>query len=81
MINDELKNLVNQVGAIVLVENDQPKFIVLPYDKFRLVIHKDIDNSENFDKNNSEEIIDRLNKEILALKAEVTEKERELSNL
>ena len=63
-----------------MVENDQPKFVVMSYERAKeLVIHKNIDNSGNFDKDNNEEIADRLNKEILALKAEVAEKEKELS--
>ncbi|MEK7659488.1 MAG: hypothetical protein AAB338_02445, partial [Patescibacteria group bacterium] len=62
-----------------LVENNQPKFIVMTYDKFSSVIHKNIDNSSNFDKDSNEEIIvDRLNEEILALKEQVAEKEKEL---
>lgn len=99
MLSEELKNLVSQFGALVMVESGQPKFVVLSYDKFRSVIaatssgviHKDIDNSGDFDKNTDmarpidqypkteEELVERLNKEILALKAEVAEKERELS--
>lgn len=78
MINEELKNLVSQFGTLVLVENNQPKFIVMTYDKFSSVIHKRIDNSGNFDKDSNEEIVDRLNEEILALKEQVAEKERQL---
>lgn len=95
MLSDELKNLVSQIGSLVLVENNQPKFIVMAYDKFSSVIHKNIDpstgsgstlsgyrsvdNSGNFDKYDNEEVIDRLNSEILALKEQVAEKEKELS--
>jgi len=50
----------------------------MSYDKFNGVIHKSIDNSGNFAQDGSEEITDRLNKEILALKEQVAEKEREL---
>ena len=79
MLSDELKNLVSQIGSLVLVENNQPKFIVMAYDKFSSVIHKNIDNSGNFDKYDNEEVIDRLNSEILVLKEQVAEKEKELS--
>ena len=41
--------------------------------------NRSVDNSGNFDKDNSEEITDRLNKEILVLKEQVAEKEKELS--
>ncbi len=76
----------------MIVENDQPKFVLVSYDKFNSLIHKSIDNSGNFDKNNKEtpnvsgyhaqsdeEIIDRLNEEILVLKEQVAEKEKELT--
>ena len=96
MISQELKKLVSELGTLVVIEENQPKFIVMSYDKFKgLVIHKNIDNSTgslstlsenrsvdnsgNFDKYSSEEVIDRLNSEILALKEQVAEKEKELS--
>lgn len=81
MLNQETKDLVSKIGGtLVIVENNQPKFVVMAFDKFLAVIHKNIDNSGNFDKDNSEEIVDRLNKEILALKEQVAEKEKELSS-
>jgi len=80
MLNDELKNLVNQIGAIAVVENGQPKFIVVSYDRFKdLLIHKNVDNNENLGNDINEELIERLNDEISALKAEVAEKEKELT--
>ena len=80
MIPEETKDLVSKIGGtLVIVENNQPKFVVMAFDKFLSVIHKSIDNSGNFDKDNSEEIVDRLNNEILALKEQVAEKEKELS--
>lgn len=78
MINEELKNLLSQIGSFVLVENNQPKFIIMTYDKFNSVIHKRVDNSSNFDKDSNEETVDRLNEEILALKEQVAEKEKDL---
>ncbi len=81
MLNDELKNLVNQIGAILVVENGQSKFIVLSYDRFKdLLIHKNVDSNENLSNDINEELIERLNDEISALKAEVAEKEKELMN-
>ena len=93
MISEETKDLVSKIGGtLVIVENNQPKFVVMAFDKFLSVIHKSIDNSGNFDKDNSEalsvsgyhaqrdeEIVDRLNNEILALKEQVAEKEKELT--
>lgn len=81
MLSEELKNLVSQLGSLAVVENNQPRFIIMTYDKFNSVIHKSVDNSSDFDKNRneeSEEIIDRLNEEIFALKEQVSEKEKDL---
>lgn len=98
MISEELKNLVFRFGTLIIVENNQPKFVVMSYDKAKETlgfIHKSIDNHDNFDKDinedieetfkgsdgsdqREEEIVDRLNKEILALKEQVAEKEKEL---
>ena len=63
-----------------MVEDNQPKFVVISYEKYKeLVIHKSIDNSGNFDKYSNEEVVDRLNKEISVLKEQVSEKEKELT--
>lgn len=98
MISEELKKIVEQLGGLVIVENSQPKFVVISYEKYKElvipeliregssrasdsygVIHKNIDNSGNFDKDSNEEVVERLNKEISALKEQVSEKERELT--
>ncbi|MEK7579853.1 MAG: hypothetical protein AAB469_01520 [Patescibacteria group bacterium] len=78
-MNDEIKNLVSKLGALAILEEGEPKFVILSYEKAKsLIIHKNIDNSVYSDKDSSEEI-DRLNREILILKEEVAQKERELS--
>ena len=41
--------------------------------------YRSVDNSGNFDKDSNEEMIDRLNKDISALKDQVAEREREIS--
>ena len=81
MISEELKKLVFHLGSLVVVENNQPKFVVMTYDKFNKVIHKSFDNSQDFDKDireEAEEAIARLNKEILVLKEQTAEKEKEI---
>jgi len=84
MLSEELKELVSNFGTMIIVENNQPKFVVMSYGRAReLVIHKNIDNSGdfvNFDRDSGEETIDRLNKEILVLKEQVAEKEKGLSD-
>ena len=81
MLSEELKNLVSELGTMIIVEANRPRFVVLSYDKFRQVIHKSFDNSQDFDKDireEAEEAIDRLNKEILVLKEQTAEKEKEI---
>ena len=79
MLSKDLQELVSNLGGLLILENGRPEFIVLTYEKYKgLVIHKNIDNSGNFDKDSNEEIIDRLNKEIFALKDQVAERERDL---
>lgn len=79
MLSKDLQELVSKIGGLVVVENGHPEFVILTYEKYKgLVIHKSIDNSGNFDKDSNEEIIDRLNKEIYALKEQVAERERDL---
>ena len=80
MITEELKKLVSELGTLVVVENNQPRFVIIAYDKFRSVIHKNIDNSENLGNDINEETLERLNKEILALKEQVAEKEKDIAN-
>ncbi|OHB19880.1 MAG: hypothetical protein A3D40_01685 [Parcubacteria group bacterium RIFCSPHIGHO2_02_FULL_40_12] len=91
MLSKDLQELISTLGGLLIVENGRPEFVVLTYDKYKGliipatlnsgVIHKNIDNFDNFDKDkdSNEEIIDRLNKEISALKEQVAERERELS--
>ena len=80
MLSEELKNLVSHIGAVVVADGNQPKFVVLSYERLKdILIHKNIDNYEN-PGNDNEEILERLNNEILILKAEVAEKEKELSD-
>ena len=81
MLSKELKNLISRFGTVIVIENDVPKFVVMTYDKFDGVIHKNVDNSGNIAQDSGEEMADRLNKEILALKEQVAEKEREVGNL
>lgn len=83
ILSKDLQELVSNIGGLVIVENGRPDFVVLTYEKYKdLVIHKNVDNSGNFDKDSkdsNEEIVDRLNKEISALKEQVAEREREIS--
>lgn len=94
MFSEELKKLVINLGGILIVEDNQPKFVLLTYDKFKdlnsfenkNIIHKnleierkDILQSKRPQFSSEEQLIDKLNKEILSLKEEI--KEKGISNL
>lgn len=103
MLNEEIKKLISEIGGIVIVEGNEPRFIFLSYEKFleltgrksktqtpdKQIINRFIDKKEDLDNNKEgetisedkeEEILDELNKEILALKEEIKEKEELLMN-
>jgi len=101
MFSEEIKKLIDKIGGLIVVENNQPKFIFLSYEKFKEfvnftkntdIIHKNVDNVDKLDKigvnysesvNHSEEqseehLIEKLNKQILALKEEIEAKEKNI---
>jgi len=81
----ELQQLANIIGGVVVIENDQPAFVVLPYKKLFFNQEKPGVKpiaqglvSEYSPEIEEEDKFDRLNKEILLLKDEIEKKEQEL---
>lgn len=70
---DELKKLVRRVGSVVLFDGNKPELVVLPYDKAGLNL-----NGDNGGNDYEQREIERLNNEILALREELAQKEREV---
>lgn len=93
---DELKKLVKHSTAILVLDNGEPAFTILSYDMYKdLVLNakeKEIkinNTSTNManglshgqrEEKNELEILERINKDILALKSEIEKEERVLSS-
>jgi hypothetical protein len=77
---NQLKELARKLGGILVMNGNNPEFVVLPFYKYQ----KNDNGKKEPVENISEEdgaTIDRLNKEISALKEEIRQKEEaEISN-
>ena len=69
---EELKKLVRRFGSVVLFNDDKPELVVMSYDKAGI----EPETTEVEDQHEQQEI-ERLNNEILALREELAQKERE----
>jgi hypothetical protein len=69
---EELKKLVRRFGSVVLFDDNKPELVILPYDKAGI----EPETTEVEDQHEQQEI-ERLNNEILALREELAQKERE----
>jgi len=70
---EELKKLVRRFGSVVLFNNNKPELVVMSYDKAGV----DSQTEEIEDQHEQQEI-ERLNNEILALREELAQREREI---
>ncbi len=70
---DELKKLVRRVGSVVLFDGNNPELVILPYDKMNID-----SNNEETESQYEQQEIERLNNEILALREELNQREREI---
>jgi len=68
---DQLKELTKKVGGILVLNGNEPEFIILPYDQYEKMNQM----ADNKDSESEEETIEKLNREILALKEEIRQKE------
>jgi len=69
---EELKKLVRRFGSVVLLNDDKPEFVILPYEKVGIESE-----TEKVEDQYEQQEIERLNNEILALREELAQKERE----
>ncbi len=69
---EELKKLVRRFGSVVLLNDDKPEFVILPYEKVEIESE-----TEKVEDQYEQQEIERLNNEILALREELAQKERE----
>ncbi len=68
----KLKELARQLGGILVMNGNEPEFVVISYDKY---LQKEPTKAAFTQEAGDEALIEGLNKEILALKEEVRQKE------
>ena len=69
----ELKELAKQLGGIVVMNGDNPEWVILHYDHYRQLLVSDSFAQPSGQQESPE--IERLNKEISVLKEEIRQKE------
>ncbi len=70
---EELKKLVRQFGSVVLFNDNKPELVVLPYEKAGVGSE-----TEEVEDQQEQQEIEKLNSEILALREELAQREREI---
>ena len=90
---NEIKKLIKNSKAVLVMDNSEPSFVILDYEAYKNMIADKADEKEvkinhpNGPKvfngrgyqEKETEILDRLNKDILALKSQIEAEEKELS--
>ena len=92
---NELKKLIKNSTAVLVLDNGQPSFVVVDYSMYKDLVsdrvgEKEIKITKQQQSNNvfngyslherDVEVLERLNKEILALKNQIESEERGLGN-
>lgn len=90
----ELKNLVKNSGAVLVMDNNEPSLVVMDYQTYKNIVnneqsakvqvrHESHESNGIAAKTNPREeeleILERINKEILALKDEIEREEKNLA--
>lgn len=72
---NQLKEIAKRLGGVLVLNGDEPEFVIVSYDQFQKIeaIENTEDEVENSEDN--EKMIEKLNHEILALKEEIRQKE------
>ena len=88
MDTNELKKLVKNSTAVLVLDNGEPSFVILNYNAYKDLVLKQepvkevkITNGLNKDEARPEvesEVLERINKDILALKEEIEKEEKTL---
>ncbi len=92
---DELKKLIKNSTAVLVLDNGEPSFVILDYKMYKdLAVNREGEKEIKINQSNADrsifngyhiheretEILERLNKEILALKSQIEMEERGLTN-
>lgn len=84
----ELKKMLKNSTAVLIMDNGDPSFVVVNYDTYKDLVSKGeaeikVKNDPEIAKTKSDsrgevEMLERINKDILALKAQIEEEEKGL---
>lgn len=84
----ELKKLIKSSTAVLVLEEGEPSFVIIDYKSYKDLTNNKSDNSQEIlpkakiqnttqnVENRETELLDKLNKEILAIKNQIEEEER-----
>lgn len=74
---NQLKKLVKRLGGILVLNGNEPEFVILPYSQYEKESGVSDSPREDVKKRDEDEerTIEKLNREILALKEEIRQKE------
>jgi hypothetical protein len=81
----ELKQMLKNSTAVLILDNGDPSFVVVDYDSYRRMLQNDEHNSPVSPVSSAKsqsgemELLDRINKDILALKEQIEEEEKALN--
>lgn len=92
---NELKKLIKNSTSVLVLDNGEPSFVVMDYKTYKDIAaekgeekeikikHEDNPATASFHNGHEQEseILDRLNREILALKAQIEMEEKGVANL
>ncbi len=89
---NELKQMLKHSTAVLILDNGDPSFVVLDYSTYRKMISSEENGygtspslpapspSGRSQSSSESELIERINKDILALKAQIEEEEKGLES-
>ncbi len=69
-----LKELARRLGGILVLDGNEPEFVVLPYEKYEK-LESEKEGQLPIHNQSEEKSLEKLNQEILALKEEIRQKE------
>ena len=74
---NQLKKLVKKLGGILVLNGNEPEFVILSYDQYEKIngATENTEDGQEKQEQNEEKTIEKLNQEILALKEEIRQKE------
>ena len=82
---NELKEMLRHSTAVLIMDNGQPSYVVLDYANYKKMLEQSeanglasSSNPARSTQSSESELLERINKDILALKAQIEEEEKAL---